>query len=184
MKIGYCICGSFCTHKNSISVLEKLCENHEVVPILSEIVTKTDTRFGKAEDLIKKVTELCGRSPVTSIKDAEPLGPKEPLDLLVICPCTGNTLAKLAAGVTDSAVTMAAKATVRADRPVLIALCSNDALGANLKNIGELLNRKNYYFAPLHYDDPVNKPHSLVSDFGKVPGCAEFAYRRIQLPLF
>lgn len=184
MKIGYCICGSFCTHKNSLSVLEKLCEKHEVVPILSEIVAATGTRFGKAEDLIKKVTGLCKREPVTCIKDAEPLGPKEPLDLLLICPCTGNTLAKLAAGITDSTVTMAAKATVRADRPVLIALCSNDALGANLKNIGELLNRKNYYFAPLHYDDPVNKPHSLVTDFGKVPECADLAYRRVQLPLF
>ncbi len=184
MKIGYCICGSFCTHKQSLSVLRKLCADHEVVPILSETVTKTDTRFGKAEDLIKTAADLCKREPVTSIKDAEPLGPKEPLDLLVICPCTGNTLAKLAAGITDTTVTMAAKATVRADRPVLIALCSNDALGANLRNIGELLNRKNYYFAPLHYDDPVNKPHSLVSDFGMVCECAELAVRRKQIPIF
>ena len=184
MKIGYCICGSFCTHKNSLSCLEKLCEKHEVVPILSEIVTATDTRFGKAEELIKKVTGLCKREPVTQIKDAEPLGPKEPLDLLLICPCTGNTLAKLAAGITDSTVTMAAKATVRADRPVLVALCTNDALGANLKNIGELLNRKNYYFVPLHYDDPVNKPHSLVSDFSKVPEFVTLAMRGIQPPVF
>ena len=184
MKIGYCICGSFCTHKNSLEVLQTLCAVHEVVPVLSETAACTDTRFGTCGELIKKVTMLCGRAPVMSIRDAEPLGPKEPLDLLVICPCTGNTLAKLAAGITDTAVTMAAKATVRADRPVLIALCSNDALGANLKNIGELLNRKNYYFAPLHYDDPVNKPHSLLSDFGKVPLCAELAYERRQIPIF
>lgn len=184
MKLGYCICGSFCTHKNSLETLEKLCREHEVVPVLSEIVTKTDTRFGKAEELINKVTELCKREPVMSIKDAEPLGPKEPLDMLLICPCTGNTLAKLSAGVTDSTVTMAAKATVRADRPVLVALCTNDALGANLKNIGELLNRKNYYFAPLHFDDPVNKPHSLVTDYSKVPLCVSLAARGIQLPVF
>ena len=184
MKIGYCICGSFCTHAKSLSALETLCKSYEVVPVLSEITANTDTRFGTHEELIKKVTELCGRTPVMSIKDAEPLGPKEPLDLLVICPCTGNTLAKLAAGITDSTVTMAAKATVRADRPVLIALCSNDALGANLQNIGALLNRKNFYFVPLHYDDPVNKPHSLISDFDKVPLCAELAAQGRQIPVF
>ena len=184
MKIGYCICGSFCTHKNSLEVLKTLCAEHEVVPVLSETAAKTDTRFGTCGELIKKVTELCGRAPVMSIKDAEPLGPKEPLDLLVICPCTGNTLAKIASGITDTAVTMAAKATVRADRPVLIALCSNDALGANLQNIGVLLNRKNFYFVPLHYDDPVNKPHSLLSDFGKVPLCVKLAYERRQIPIF
>ena len=185
MKIGYCICGSFCTHKKSLSALQKLSEKYEIVPVLSERSAHTDTRFGSHGELIKAVTEICGREPVTTIEGAEPLGPFEPLDMLVICPCTGNTLSKLAAGVSDSSVTLAAKATVRADRPVLIGLCSNDALGANLSNIGALLNRKNFYFVPMYMDDKEKKPHSLVCNFDLLDKCIQAGKEGLQLnPVF
>ena len=125
----------------------------------------TDTRFGKAETLKKRLFEICKREPIENIVSSEPLGPKMPLEVLVICPCTGNTLAKLASGITDTSVTMAAKAHLRSDRPLVIALATNDAMSANLGNIGKMLNRKNVYFVPMLQDDPVSKPHSLVADF-------------------
>ena len=185
MKIGYCICGSFCTHKKALAALSKLSEEYEIVPVLSERAAGTDTRFGTHTELIKKVTEICRREPVTTFERAEPLGPFEPLDMLVICPCTGNTLSKIASGVSDSSVTLAAKATLRADRPVLIGLCSNDALGANLSNIGVLLNRKNFYFVPMHMDDKEKKPHSLVCDFDMLDTCIQAAGRGEQIsPVF
>lgn len=170
MKIGYALCGSFCTHAKSIAVLEKLAEEHTIVPILSETAASTDTRFGKAADLLEILRTLCGREPVCTIADAEPLGPAEPLDLLVIAPCTGNTLAKMAHGITDTAVTMAAKAQLRGNHPVLIALATNDALSANLANIAVMRSRKNVYFTPMSMDDPAAKPHSLVADFSAIPG--------------
>lgn len=169
MKIGYALCGSFCTHAQSMAVLETLVKTYTVVPILSEHAAYTDTRFGKAADLRQRLTVLCGRAPICTIADAEPLGPAEPLDLLVIAPCTGNTLAKLAHGITDTAVTMAAKAHLRADRPLLLALATNDALSANLGNIAVMRERKHVYFMPLAMDDPVKKPHSLVADFSAIP---------------
>ncbi len=173
MKIGYALCGSYCTHARSLAVLEELVKTHEVVPIVSENVATMDTRFGKATDTISILTTLCGRPPIDTIVDAEPLGPKEVLDLLVIAPCTGNTLAKMAHGITDTAVTMAAKAHLRGDRPVLLALATNDALSANLENIARMRGRKNVYFVPMAMDDPVGKPHSLVADFGKIPDMVE-----------
>lgn len=164
--IGFAMCGSYCTHSDSLKQLEALIEKgYEVLPIVSENVYCTDTRFGSAERLIKRLEELCGRKCVHTVVDAEPLGPKTPLDALMICPCTGNTLAKLSAGITDTSVTMAAKAHLRSNRPLIIALASNDALSANLKNIGTLLNRKCIYFVPLCQDDPQKKPHSLVASF-------------------
>ena len=164
--IGFAMCGSFCTHKRALEQMTMLLEKgYDILPVMSENVYSTDTKFGRAEDLKKRVTELCGREIISSIVDAEPIGPRAMLDALVICPCTGNTLAKLAQGITDTAVTMAAKAHLRSDRPLVIALASNDALPANLKNIGTMLNRKNVYFVPMMQDDPVNKPHSLVADF-------------------
>ncbi len=169
MKIGYALCGSFCTHARSIAVLEKLAEEHTIVPILSETAASTDTRFGKAADLLEILRALCGREPIRTIAEAEPLGPEETLDLLIIAPCTGNTLAKMAHGITDTAVTMAAKAHLRSDRPLLIALATNDALSANLTNIGIMRSRKNVYFAPMSMDDPSGKPHSLVADFSAIP---------------
>lgn len=185
MKIGYCICGSFCTHKKSLGLLSELAKKHEIVPVLSYNAAKTDTRFGTHNELIEKVTAICKRKPVVTIEEAEPLGPLEPLDLLVICPCTGNTLSKIASGVSDTPVTLASKATVRADRPVLIALCSNDALGANLINVGTLLNRKNYSFVPMYMDDTEKKPHSLVADFTKTEECIYAALRGVQInPVF
>ena len=164
--IGFAMCGSFCTHKIAIEQLKALLScGYDIQPIMSDNVYSTDTHFGKCEDLKREVTELCGHNIIHTIVEAEPLGPKTPLDAMIICPCTGNTLAKLANGITDTAVTMAAKAHLRSDRPLVITLASNDALSANLGNIGTLLNRKSVYFVPLSQDDPHKKPHSLVADF-------------------
>ena len=164
--IGYAMCGSYCTHEASLYELSRLIEKgYEVVPIISENVSVTNTRFGEAKELISRLEAMCGREVVRSIVDAEPLGPKTPLDALIICPCTGNTLAKMSAGITDTAVTMAAKAHLRGDKPLIIALASNDAMSANMKNIGTMLNRKHVYFVPMKQDDPERKPHSLVADF-------------------
>ena len=166
MMIGYAFCGSFCTHRASVSQLTELKScGYDILPIMSETVYSSDTRFGSCEDLRNKVSQICGREIVHTIIDAEPLGPQISLDALVLCPCTGNTLAKMAHGITDTSVTMAAKAHLRCNRPLVIALASNDALSANLKNISQMLNRKCVYFVPLSQDDPVNKPHSLVADF-------------------
>ena len=164
--IGFAMCGSYCTHRHAVEQLRLLlAAGHEVQPIMSENVFSTDTHFGSCEALRREVSELCGRPIVHSIVGAEPFGPKMPLDVLLICPCTGNTLAKIAMGITDTAVTMAAKAHLRSDRPLVITLASNDALSANLKNIGTLLTRKCVYFVPMRQDDPERKPHSLVADF-------------------
>jgi dipicolinate synthase subunit B len=135
---------------------------------MSEVVYTTDTRFGKARDLVERVESICGRSVIHTIVCAEPLGPQHPLDALIISPCTGNTLAKLSCGITDTAVCMAAKAHLRTDRPLVLALASNDALSANLKNIAALLSRKSVYFVPMVQDDPSGKPHSMVADFSRV----------------
>ena len=169
MMIGYAMCGSFCTHSKSIKCLESLRQTGcEVLPVVSETVYSSDTRFGSAEDLKNKLTSVCQRDVIHTIVDAEPIGPKIKLDAMIICPCTGNTLAKLALGITDTSVTMAAKAHLRNNRPLVIALATNDALSANLKNICTMLSKKNVYFVPFGQDDPENKPHSLVADFKKV----------------
>ena len=168
--IGYAFCGSFCTLSASLACLRGLVENgYDVLPIMSRNVRTVDTRFYRAEDFYREVCEITGREPICTIEDAEPLGPKLKLDMLVICPCTGNTLAKMAAGITDTPVCMAAKAHLRSDRPLLIALSTNDALSANMKNIGAMLEKKNVYFVPMRQDDPVNKPHSLVSELSLLP---------------
>ncbi len=164
--IGYAICGSFCSFSRSLSSLEELVgAGYQVQPIMSERAYSTDTRFWLASEFRDRVEALTGRNIIHTVADAEPLGPKNPLDALVICPCTGNTLAKMAHGITDSAVTMAAKAHLRQDRPLLIALCTNDGMSQNLSNIGTLLSRKSVYFLPMRQDDPIRKPHSLVADF-------------------
>jgi dipicolinate synthase subunit B len=174
--IGFALCGSYCTHAQALAQLDALlARGYDVVPIVSERVWETDTRFGTAQALRQSLYAKCGNEVVHTIRDAEPLGPARPLSALVICPCTGNTLAKLAAGVTDSAVCMAAKAHLRSDRPLLIALASNDAMSANLQNIATLLNRKNVFFVPVRQDDPTSKPHSLVADFVQVPTALEQA---------
>ena len=176
--IGYAICGSFCTLKDSLAQLEALSrEGHEIQPIMSEITTSVSTRFFDKDVLIRKIREITGRQIINTVKDSEPLGAASPLSAMIIAPCTGNTLAKLATGVTDSAVTMAAKAHLRNDRPLLIALASNDALSRNFKNIATLLQRKSVYFVPLRQDDPEKKPHSLVADFTRL-GEAYLAMQR------
>ena len=172
--IGYAFCGSFCTLKSSLRALEALlARGYEIQPIMSETVYSTDTRFYKAEELCKRVEELTGREVVHTVKDAEHFGPISPLDALIISPCTGNTLAKLACGITDTAVTMAAKAHMRCDRPLLLALASNDAMSQNLKNIGTLITRRSLFLLPMRQDDPKGKPHSLVADFESLPECFE-----------
>ena len=179
--IGFAMCGSYCTHKKSLEQLEALVrQGYEIQPIMSENVFSTDTYFGKSNDLIERVRSLCGRDIIHTVVGAEPLGPKYPLDALIICPCTGNTLAKISLGITDTAVTMAAKAHLRSDRPLIVALASNDALSSNLKNIGLLLTRKNVYFTPMHQDDPEKKPHSLVAEFSLLIPTFESAMRGVQ----
>lgn len=184
--IGYAFCGSFCTLSDSLNVLERLAnEGHEIVPIMSERVYETNTRFFECEKLVHKVREITGRQIIHTVRDAEPLGPKSPLSSLIIAPCTGNTLAKLSLGITDGAVTMAAKAHLRRDKPLLIALASNDAMSQNLANLSRLLTRKSVYFVPLKQDDPVGKPHSLVADFERIPEALCAMQNSVQLrPLF
>lgn len=184
--IGYALCGSFCTLADSYRQMEKLISlGYSIQPIMSETAYSTDTRFGSAESWKQRITTLCAREIIHTIPEAEPLGPKLPLDLLIIAPCTGNTLAKLAAGITDSAVCMATKAHLRTDRPLVIAPASNDAMAANLKNIGALLTRRSIYFVPAYQDDPIGKPHSLVADFEQLPYAVEQAFKGNQIrPLF
>ena len=169
IKLGYCICGSFCTISESLKQMENLAESYEILPIISEIVSKTDTRFGKAQDIKTRIREICQKDIIETIADAEPIGPKNLTDIMLIAPCTGNTMAKLAAGIVDTSVTMAAKSHLRNSRPLVIAPATNDALGAASKNIGAILNYKNYYFVPYGQDDKIKKPKSMVADFSKIP---------------
>ena len=184
--IGYAFTGSFCTLSHSLAALRRLrADGVDVQPIFSDNVFKTDTRFWRAEEFRNAVSALCEREIIHSVVDAEPLGPVSPLDALVIAPCTGNTLAKIATGITDTPVTMAAKAHLREDRPLLLALASNDSMSANLANISKLLLRKQVFFVPMRQDDPERKPHSLVADFTFLSDCLSAALCGKQLrPLF
>ncbi len=166
-NIGYAMCGSFCTFSKALKTVEKLSADYNITPIFSDYAGRTDTRFFNIDDFTEKIENLCGRKAIKTIKDAEPIGPGKMFDALIIAPCTGNTLAKLAHGITDTAVTMAAKAHIRNGGPVLIGVSTNDALGASAENIGRLLSKRNYYFIPFAQDDPVNKPRSMVCDFEK-----------------
>ncbi len=180
--IGYAFCGSFCTFTKSLEELKKLVKsNMDVVPIMSENAFSTDTRFWKAKEFADSVEGICKRSVIHTIRDAEPLGPQISLDALIISPCTGNTLAKIANGITDTAVTMAAKAHLRSDRPLIISLASNDALSANLRNIGILMSRKHVYFVPMVQDDPEKKPHSLVAEFELLEATLNYALKGLQI---
>lgn len=184
--IGYAFCGSFCTLSHSLAALRRLrAEGMDVLPIFSEHVATTDTRFWKAEEFTRTVERMCDRPGIRTIVDAEPLGPAIHLDALVISPCTGNTLAKIARGITDNTVTMAAKAHIRSDRPLLLALSSNDSMSANLANMALLLQRKQIFFVPMRQDDPDRKPHSLVADYTALPDALTAALAGKQLrPLF
>lgn len=180
-RIGLALCGSYCTYEKLFTAAERLSEIYSLVPIMSETAAGTDSRFGSAYDNIRRLEELCGKPVIASIAAAETLGPKEPLDALLIAPCTGNTLAKLANGVTDTAVTMAAKAHLRNGRPVIIALSTNDGLSGSAENIGRLLNRKNIYFVPFRQDDAEKKPRSLQADFSQLRESIEAALEGRQI---
>ena len=181
-KIGFAVCGSFCTHKSVIEQIEKLyLSGYDITPILSETVYETDTRFGKAEDFIKKIETITNKKCIHTIKDAEPIGPKSLLDLLLIAPCTGNTLGKLANGITDTCVTMAAKAHLRNEKPLVLAISTNDALGASARNIGALLNCKNVYFVPFKQDLPEKKHNSCIADFNLIESTIKEALQNKQI---
>jgi dipicolinate synthase subunit B len=180
-RIGLAMCGSYCTYAEVFYHAEKMAEKYNIVPIMSDTAAETDSRFGTASEHLRRLMALSGRKVITSIPDAEPLGPAMPLDALIIAPCTGNTLAKLAHGITDSSVTMAAKAHLRNGRPLIIAFSTNDGLSGSAENIGKLLNRKNIYFVPFRQDDPEKKPRSLQSDFSLMEATIEAAMKGEQL---
>lgn len=187
ITLGYALTGSFCTIKESVKALKTLKTNYDIkiIPIFSEIVYSTDTRFGKAEDLKREVEEICQNKIIHTVVGAEPIGPKNLLDILVVAPATGNTLAKSALSITDSAVTMAIKAHLRNNKPVVLGIATNDALGGSAKNIGLLHNTKNIYFVPYRQDDPQGKNNSLICDFSLIPQTVEEALKGKQLqPIF
>lgn len=184
--VGFAMTGSFCTFSQVIPQVSKLIEaGAAVIPVLSETVSKTDTRFGTAEEWKDTLTDITGNTPLVGVRETEPFGPKALLDLLIVAPCTGNTLGKLANGITDTGVTMAVKAHLRNDRPVVIAVSTNDGLGGSAKNIGLLLNTKQFYFVPFGQDDPQKKPRSLVARMDLITKTAEAALNGQQLqPIF
>ncbi len=186
MTVAYAFTGSFCTHSNSLAVLEELINRGwNIIPVFSGIVCETSTRFGTSVDLEAAVVRLCGKPVIKTIAEAEEKITRGNIDCVVVSPCTGNTLAKIAHGITDTAVTMSVKAQLRNLRPVLLALATNDALGANLKNIGLCNDKKHVFFVPMKQDDPTKKPTSLVCDFTKVAEALSAALEGKQLqPLF
>lgn len=168
-KVGYCLTGSYCTFQKSLDALADLIANgFDVYPMMSENAYTTDTRFGKASDFVKKIEQMTGKKVLSKISEVEPIGPKKYIDVMVLSPCTGNTMSKLANGITDTAATMAAKASLRNGIPVVIALATNDGLGQSAKSLGAMLPVKNVYFVPISQDDPVKKPTSLVCDFKRL----------------
>ena len=181
MTVGFAMCGSFCTFSSAFPVMATLAKTHTLIPILSFNAATIDSRFGTAREHTRLAGEICGRDPILTIGDAEPIGPKKLLDLLIIAPCTGNTLAKLAHGIADTPVTMAAKSHLRNGRPVLIAPATNDALAASAENIGKLMARRNIYFVPFRQDDPEGKPTSMIADFSRIPEAMEAAMLGKQL---
>lgn len=181
MNVGFAMCGSFCTYSNVFPVMEKIAENHQVFPIFSFVSASTDSRFGKAREFVARAEAICGKSVIETIADAEPIGPKKLLDVLVIAPCTGNTLAKLSRSIADTPVTMAAKSHMRNGRPILIAISTNDGLAGAAENIGRLLARKHYYFVPYGQDNPEKKPTSLVAHFERIPEALELAAQGKQM---
>ncbi len=168
LRIGLALTGSYCTYDRALAALEALARRHDVTAIMSENAYGTDTRFGDATGFVKRLEDLTGKAVLHSIAEAEPIGPGGWFDVLAVAPCTGNTAAKLAAGITDTAATMAVKSHLRGGRPVVLAFGSNDGLSASAKNIGELLNRRNFYFVPMYQDDPANKPRSLAADYARL----------------
>lgn len=182
IRVGFAFCGSFCTYHQAMTALEQVHARYgDVTPIVSEASAATDSRFGPAHEYMREMERICGKRVIDSIPKAEPIGPKHLLDVLVICPCTGNTLAKLANGITDTTVTMAAKAHLRNGGPVVLCMATNDGLAASARNIGTLLDKKHVYFVPFGQDDPAEKPTSLVADFSQVCDAIDAALRGEQL---
>lgn len=180
--IGFALCGSFCTYEPVLSALAVLARTYEtVLPIMSFVSEQTDSRFGTAESFRSRITDICGKPIISNIAAAEPIGPKKLLDLLVIAPCTGNTLAKLAHGIADTPVTLACKAHLRNQRPVVVAVSTNDGLAGNAANLGLLLNRRDFYFVPFGQDSPEKKPCSLVADMAQLPQTVALALQGKQL---
>lgn len=180
-NIGFGVTGSFCTFSQILPVMERMAKGNNVIPVLSDAAYGTDTRFYQAEDFRAEVKRLCKNDIIHTIVDAEPIGPRKMFDAMVIAPCTGNTLAKLCCGITDTPVLMAAKAHIRNDRPLVIAISTNDALGAAARNIGELLNRRNVYFVPFSQDNYEKKPRSMVARMGLVENTVELALKGQQI---
>ena len=178
----YISCGSFCTHQKSLEVLKKFTDSGiEILPILSENAYTISTRFGKSKDFIAIIEDLTKKKVIHTIKGSEPIGPNRNLEALIIAPCTGNTLAKMAHGITDTSVTMAAKAHLRNQKPLIIGLCTNDGLSANSSNIGIMLAKKNVFFVPFYQDDVELKPASVVCDMDLVMKTYELALQRKQI---
>lgn len=169
MNIGFAFCGSFCTFSKVFPVLRELSKEHHVIPIFSYAAGSIDSRFGTAQEHLTQAAQICGTAPLCTIEAVEPIGPQKLLDALIIAPCTGNTLAKLAHAIADTPVTMVAKSHLRNGRPIIVAVSTNDALAAAAENIGKLLARKHYYFVPFGQDDPQKKPTSIVADFAQIP---------------
>lgn len=181
-KVGFALTGSFCTFSQVVRAIEQLAgHGWDVTPIMSTASHTTDTRFGSAADFVRKIEAICAKPMIASIAAAEPIGPKKLFDILVVAPATGNTLAKIAAGIADTPVTLAVKSHLRNNRPVVLAVSTNDGLGANAASIGKLLARKHLYFVPFGQDDPVEKPNSLVADFGKIEETVAAALENRQL---
>lgn len=181
VKLGLALCGSYCTYERVLAEAAALAEEYEVTALMSETAAETDSRFGTAEGFLERLEEMTGKAVIRTITGAERVGPERLFDVLVIAPCTGNTLAKLAHGITDTAVTMAAKSHLRNGRPVVIALSTNDALSGSAPAIAELLNRKNYYFVPFGQDDAQGKPTSLQADFSRIGDTVDAALEGRQL---
>lgn len=185
LKLGFAITGSFCTFEKAIKLMEELVDIYDIIPIMSFHACTMNTRFGKASDFIKRIEAITGHHVITTLEGAEPIGPKSLIDIMLIAPCTGNTLSKLARSIYDTPVTLAVKSHLRNLRPVVVAVSTNDGLSGSAKNLGELLNYKNYYFTPLRQDDPVSKPMSLVADFSKITQTLELALQGTQIqPIF
>lgn len=182
LKIGFAMTGSFCTFEKCFEQAEILKNSGaELIPIMSENASEISTRFGNSDDNVKKLEIICERKIITSIADAEPIGPKNMTDIMIVAPCTSNTASKLANSITDTSVTMAVKSHLRGGKPVVLAIASNDSLLGSAKNIGELFNRKNYYFVPMLQDDCYKKPASLVAEFSMLPKAVYYALKGIQL---
>lgn len=182
LRIGAAVCGSFCTFDKVFRVLSELSDlGCEVTPIMSYNAYSTDTRFGTAEENNKRLSEITGRNIIHDIVTAEPIGPKKMFDVLLVAPCTGNTLAKVAMGIVDTPVCMAVKSHLRNQRPVVVAVSTNDALSGAAKNIGTLRNYKNFYFVPAYQDDSIGKPFSMIADFTKIPQTIEAALDGVQI---